>query len=942
MLGFVLHKISYHLGKALCLLLGSILVVGMAACIPVFTTGILQRMLTLDLEGSQITNGRYPGYFSITGDYTSFGRPEAEQYIDRLREEAARLVEAMPVPPLISEEYTQIDNLYHLVEMNGTRSRSILRLGAMTSFNDHIRIVKGRMYQLQPPDGVLEVIATVAALEKTGTLLDHEYDVYEYREKTGAPPLLKIRIVGIYEAADLQSLFWFRDINRFQSVLVTDPERLAGLSTKSDLLAITNQELFSAFDYHDFRIQDASALIQVSKAGSTFAETDKRNLRFSNTFSAVINGYKEREAELRLTLLILFVPILAMLVFYIFMVSQVILQSENPVISLLESRGAGRLRILSIYGIESLLFALASLVIGPLAGLGMVRIIGASTGFLEFANRKSLPIGLDGQAMLYCLAAVVVTLLATLAPVFLQPRTSIVQQKISRSRASRAPFWQRVFLDVLLLGISLYALYRLQAQIVLQKGIGFGGVAMNLDFLLFLASTLFIFGAGLLALRLYPFLIRGLYRIGIRFWGPVLYSTFHGIVRSGSRTQFLMIFLILSLSIGLFNANAARTINRNTEDVIRSQVGSDIRLQEYWTPYDAEGNPIDSPAGSSATVRYVEPDVSRFTRIAGVASAARVYRSDKVLLAKGGKSVDVGLISVDPYDFARTTWTRSDLNHYAMNEYMNVMMSMPNALILSTDLRETLGLEVGDSVFYTVDGSSDIEGVVVAFVAYWPGFQPVTLDVDGHAESRSLLVSNLEFMLSKSSIRPYEVWLRKTADASDKSIYDALEASRISIVTLSSANQEIVKARNDPKREGTNGALTLGFILSILVCGAGFLIYWNLSVQDRVLQFGVFRAMGLGKWAIIGMLASEQVLVSGIAILLGMFLGNLTSFLYVPMFQLVYSSAEQPIPFRVFSAPGDAVKIYLALGVVMLISLVILGRFIQRLRIDSAVKLGEE
>jgi len=413
-IGFVLRKISYHIGKVLCLLLGSILVVGMAASIPVFSTGILQRMLTLDFESSQTANGRYPGYLSISGDFSSFGRLEAEQYMARLREEADRLVEKMPVPPLISEEYTQVDNLYHRVEMNGSRSRSILRLGAMTRFSEHIRIVKGRMYQLQPPDGVVEVIGTAAALEKTGTLLDHEYEVYEYRAKTGAPPLLKIRVVGIYEAADLHDLYWFRDINGFQSVLVTDPERLAGLSSTSDLLAITNQELYSAFDYHDFRIQDAAALIQAAKSGTTFAETDKRNLRFSNTFTDVLAGYREREAELRLTLLILFVPILVMLVFYLFMVSQLILQSENPVISQLESRGASRLLVLSLYGIERLLFALVSLALGPLAGLGMVKVIGATTGFLEFANRKALPIGLDGQAMLYSLAAVVLFLLAAL------------------------------------------------------------------------------------------------------------------------------------------------------------------------------------------------------------------------------------------------------------------------------------------------------------------------------------------------------------------------------------------------------------------------------------------------------------------------------------------------------------------------------------------------
>ena len=127
----------------------------------------------------------------------------------------------------------------------------------------------------------------------------------------------------------------------------------------------------------------------------------------------------------------------------------------------------------------------------------------------------------------------------------------------------------------------------------------------------------------------------------------------------------------------------------------------------------------------------------------------------------------------------------------------------------------------------------------------------------------------------------------------------------------------------------------------MLVCAIGFLIYWILSVQGRVLQFGVFRAMGLGKGALVGMLVCEQGLVSGAAILIGVLIGNLASLLYVPLFQLVYSST-QPIPFRIVSQRSDAEKVYFIMGFLLLLCFAVLIRFVQRLRIDSAVKLGEE
>jgi len=93
---------------------------------------------------------------------------------------------------------------------------------------------------------------------------------------------------------------------------------------------------------------------------------------------------------------------------------------------------------------------------------------------------------------------------------------------------------------------------------------------------------------------------------------------------------------------------------------------------------------------------------------------------------------------------------------------------------------------------------------------------------------------------------------------------------------------------------------------------------------------------------VIGMLIAEQGLVSGVAILFGVLLGHLASRLYVPLFQMVYSSADQPIPFRIISDPNDSLKVYIVLGFLLLICIGILIRLILNIRIDQAVKLGED
>ncbi len=57
--------------------------------------------------------------------------------------------------------------------------------------------------------------------------------------------------------------------------------------------------------------------------------------------------------------------------------------------------------------------------------------------------------------------------------------------------------------------------------------------------------------------------------------------------------------------------------------------------------------------------------------------------------------------------------------------------------------------------------------------------------------------------------------------------------------------------------------------------------------------------MGLSVKKIIGLLAWEQLLISGTAILIGVTVGGLTSQLFVPpLLQMVYSAAEQVPPLQ--------------------------------------------
>lgn len=205
-----------------------------------------------------------------------------------------------------------------------------------------------------------------------------------------------------------------------------------------------------------------------------------------------------------------------------------------------------------------------------------------------------------------------------------------------------------------------------------------------------------------------------------------------------------------------------------------------------------------------------------------------------------------------------------------------------------------------------------------------------------------LIVGHLTYIQNNIGIEPYEVWMKLKPDASSQAVYQAVIKHGYDIESLTDAKQAQIIAVKDPFQLAINGVMTLGFIISVVVCFFGFLLYWVLSLSARTLQFGIFRAMGVSVVQLIGMLIGEQVMVSGAAILIGMMTGNIASHLFVPLFELSFDPSTQVPPFQVTFDPRDHQRLYGIVTVMITIGLVVLGHIVSRIRIHQAVKLGED
>ena len=152
----------------------------------------------------------------------------------------------------------------------------------------------------------------------------------------------------------------------------------------------------------------------------------------------------------------------------------------------------------------------------------------------------------------------------------------------------------------------------------------------------------------------------------------------------------------------------------------------------------------------------------------------------------------------------------------------------------------------------------------------------------------------------------------------------------------------LIEEKAGPSLQGMNGALTLGFIIIMVMTIIGFLIYWILSIKGRTLQFGILRAMGISFREIIGILGYEQLLVSGVSIACAFVIGGFVSDLFVPLFQNMYAVNDQIPPFRVAAMQSDYIKIYILIAIMLIGGFAILGALIRKININKALKLGED
>ncbi|MBM7565750.1 putative ABC transport system permease protein [Paenibacillus sacheonensis] len=964
---FLFRKMWNTRWMTLSSLAGLIIAVAFATSIPMYADGALKRVVaqTLKDESGGLPAGSLLMRYQETAGKTDLnGLNEVEQYI---RDDIPSLIgfpfttfsqtESIRSSELTPEDPTKVD---------ASRART-MALGSMSGLDKKAELTQGRWFaDSVSSDDTVEAVMMEEAMYRSDI---HIGDVFQYPIYGGSSITLRVKIVGAYKPLKDTDPYWYQGQESLMSMLTIGDKAFHQGLLKDRGVAIHTASWYYAFDLKDIQTSQLSHLDRTLDRLNIDLYQHLKETRVEISFAKLLGEFKKQSLQLQMLLFTLAAPMLAMVFYFIAMNARQSLDKQRSDIAVLRSRGAGTRQIIWIYLLEGLLLGIVALCAGPLLGWFMAKSIGSANGFLEFVNRKSIPVGFTSDAVLAGLGAVVLAMLATVIPAVMYAKASIVDYKKQIARSDRKPLWQRWYGDLLLLGVAGYGWYLFNERQMISVKSNLTTDQLNVQPFLFFVPALAIFAMGLFFLRVFPWLLKLFNWLGRKLLPVPLYLTLTQLSRSSKGYYPLMILLILTLGLGVYNASAARTIDLNSTERTLYKYGTDVVVQTVWegktevvqTGGGSNGGEGSGGSGSGGSgggngsggggggqggsgggsgggsvvpsrVNYSEPPFEIFRKLDGVEAAARVLQT-KANIVVSGRSIGQGTVmGIDNVDFSKVAWFRNDLYNVHPFNYLKYLGYYEQAAIIPSNVAEKYQLKLGDRINA---GFQDgvIEFAVVGIVPYWPAQYP---------DQSPFIIANLDYIYDQVPMIPYDVWLKMKPGALTAPIMKQLETAGIELADVKDVRIELAAQAKHPTRGGVFGILSLGFLVSIIISLTGYILFWFFNLSGRIVQFGILRAMGLSRKQLTGMLLLEQIFTAGLSIGLGILIGKIASLLFLPFLQTTENVANSVPPFRVVFDAKDTTQLYIVVACMMLMGALLLLTHIRRLRVHQAVKMGEE
>ncbi len=913
----VIKRVFNNIRMMLATFIGLAIAVSFLSSLPLFTGGTIEKLLRDSIRSHE---GRPIGTVWIQHLEGIRGKASIQEYhlADSYFRNNISWILSGDVPILGFLRYVATDTylFWPADELQFTRTvdRRYGYLAFQSDLLDHIDFLDGGPLPTSPVDSNGDVPAIVHT-SVANELSIRVGDRYSFSNlKRYDPKGVHVKIVGIWEAKNLSDAYWLYDpYITINSVFISEAsmfdvvfERLPGSHHEFTWFVLVDDDYITSANVARVR----SGLLFLERRMQEFVGGAKLHRSLHN----LLNDFELQAQVVNLLLLILGLPTMAVVLYYVTTSFGMVLERQRSEIALLKSRGASTFHVLGIYSLEGVVMGALAFGSGLLLSRALAQLIGQTYGFLLFAQRPALTLYMTPQVNQYAAIAVAVALLASLGPAVIAARYSIIGYKQEVARSQSQSIWHRFFVDFILLGVAAYG-YRMLNE---RETITFIEQTSELliDPLLMLVPAISIIAVASIFLRIFPLLVDGLARLAALVAGPSTLTALRQISRAPGQYSSLILLLVITIALGSYSASAAHTIDRNFREQVYYRIPADLVLREVWR-YVEE------------TQTYIEPPFSDHY-VPGVVAVTPIRKHEVYPDTRGGGSPASNLIAIDRVEFPKVAWWRSDFADVPLGGLMNALAIDQAALIVQPEFLDRYGVQIGDRVTLHLD-RYPLEFFIAETTRYFPGTDPT---------KGFIFVANYDYIYDLIGSQPYEAWIKVEPGALSKDIVDEINGKEIYIQRIGDSRIEVNTGRVDPQRTGLFGVLSLGFIVGAVLTVLGFFLYSFLSFERRLLQMGILRAMGLSVRQLFTLLVFEQVFLIFVGVAAGTILGVLTGDLYIPFFQI--GQEKQVPPFVVTTAWEDIGRLYLVLGVMLLLGLASTIWLISRMQLSRSVKLGEE
>ncbi len=519
----------------------------------------------------------------------------------------------------------------------------------------------------------------------------------------------------------------------------------------------------------------------------------------------------------------------------------------------------------------------------------------------------------------------------------------------------RRPWWQRAWLDVLLLIPAIYGTYLLSQEGAISSVSSQSTATPFENPLLFLIPSIGALALGLLTLRILPILMSGMAWVAARTNSVGFLLATRYLARDPAFYSAPLVLLILTLSLSTFTASLAQTLDAHLYDKNYYDVGADGFLSELGATTEIVLGPGEADAAANEAAaniggagesvlreeKWVFVPVSEHLKVDGVVSAARYGEYDAAIQTQG-KWEDAQFVGIDRLDFEDTSYWRYDFASGSLGALMNALAVTPDSVLLPRQFMQDNAIRVGQTInarVMTYGVGAEMVFTVAGDFEYFPTWYPI--DDEGE-DAPPLIVGNLEYFFEQGGGQvPYDVMIKTEPNADVGQIVQDLRGVDITVLGYKAAMEQIETESALPERQGLFGVLSVGFLASALLTVIGFFLYALFSFRRRYIELGTLRAIGLSALQMTIFLAWELAFVIGLGLLAGTIIGSLISAVYIPYLQVGADPHAMFPPFLVEIAWPAIQRIYLLFVVMFLVALSVLAVLLMRMKIFQAIKLGE-